>query len=91
MKLIKRQSREQIYAFAFRGISYAVQAAVIEYRPVLLLYHPSRRSTCVEDMTGEEISGPAGPKVLRLLSFVGAGCNLISDSHFLLLLSTFSL
>ncbi|KAJ0046706.1 uncharacterized protein LOC116145573 [Pistacia vera] len=24
-------------------------------------------------MTGEEISGPAGPKVLRLLYFVGAG------------------
>ncbi|KAJ7981839.1 Transmembrane protein [Quillaja saponaria] len=24
-------------------------------------------------MTGEEVAGPAGPKVLRLLSFVGAG------------------
>ncbi|QHN96387.1 hypothetical protein HN51_044196 [Arachis hypogaea] len=24
-------------------------------------------------MTGEEVSGPAGPKVLRLLYFVGAG------------------
>ncbi|KAF7822625.1 hypothetical protein G2W53_020769 [Senna tora] len=24
-------------------------------------------------MTGEEVSGPAGPKVLRLICFVGAG------------------
>ncbi|MED6158716.1 hypothetical protein PIB30_035340 [Stylosanthes scabra] len=24
-------------------------------------------------MTGEEVSGPAGPKVLRLLYFIGAG------------------
>ncbi|KAG7037451.1 hypothetical protein SDJN02_01078 [Cucurbita argyrosperma subsp. argyrosperma] len=24
-------------------------------------------------MTGEEVAGPAGPKVLRLLYFVGAG------------------
>ncbi|KAG5535153.1 hypothetical protein RHGRI_023060 [Rhododendron griersonianum] len=26
-------------------------------------------------MTGEEVVGPAGPKLVRLLYFVGAGCN----------------
>ncbi|KAI8552434.1 hypothetical protein RHMOL_Rhmol06G0266400 [Rhododendron molle] len=26
-------------------------------------------------MTGEEVVGPAGPKLVRMLYFVGAGCN----------------
>ena len=45
-------------------------------------------------MTGEEISGPAGPKLLRLVSFVGAAGNPIpslslshTHTHFPLLVT----
>ena len=43
-------------------------------------------------MTGEEISGPAGPKLLRLVSFVGAAGNSIpslslTHTHFPLLVT----
>lgn len=31
-------------------------------------------------MNGEEVAGPAGPKLVRLLYFFGAGCNLLSLS-----------
>lgn len=37
-------------------------------------------------MAGEEVSGPAGPKVLRFLYFAGAGCKFLRFITFLLCL-----